>query len=230
MKQLLKYVAITASLLGSASVYAAPLPTYTLPEYSLGSSGTYNGKFYRVYESSGDKGFTWIDANYIAKEVVGGHLATITSAAENNFVFDLVKNTTLGNGINEHFNGATIENMGAWLGARRGVDGKFNWVTGEAFTYTNWLTGEPNDFASGEDYLHYYFTGEAETGGPTWNDYRNDGWAHINKQVNNNDSSFVRAFVVESSVSPVPVPAAAFLFAPALIGFIGLRRKAANKA
>jgi hypothetical protein len=31
-------------------------------------------------------------------------------------------------------------------------------------------------------------------------------------------------------VSPVPIPAAAFLFAPALLGFMGLRRKAKNSA
>jgi len=32
------------------------------------------------------------------------------------------------------------------------------------------------------------------------------------------------------SVSAVPIPAAAFMFAPALLGFMGLRRKAKNKA
>lgn len=32
------------------------------------------------------------------------------------------------------------------------------------------------------------------------------------------------------NVSEVPVPAAAFLFAPALLGFLGLRRKAKNTA
>ena len=31
-----------------------------------------------------------------------------------------------------------------------------------------------------------------------------------------------------SVVSAVPIPAAAFLFAPALLGFMGLRRKAKN--
>jgi hypothetical protein len=34
----------------------------------------------------------------------------------------------------------------------------------------------------------------------------------------------------DALVSQVPVPAAAFLFAPALLGFLGLRRKAANTA
>lgn len=37
-------------------------------------------------------------------------------------------------------------------------------------------------------------------------------------------------FTFESSVSEVPVPAAAFLFAPALLGFMGLRRKANKQA
>jgi hypothetical protein len=37
-------------------------------------------------------------------------------------------------------------------------------------------------------------------------------------------------YVAALEVSKVPVPAAAFLFAPALAGFIGLRRKAAKKA
>jgi hypothetical protein len=36
--------------------------------------------------------------------------------------------------------------------------------------------------------------------------------------------------VVPDNVSAVPVPAAAFLFAPALLGFMGLRRNAAKKA
>ena len=35
--------------------------------------------------------------------------------------------------------------------------------------------------------------------------------------------------VIPDNVSAVPVPAAAFLFAPALLGFIGLRRKAAKQ-
>tara|TARA_R110001583_G_scaffold171120_4_gene324642 strand:- start:4612 stop:5232 length:621 start_codon:yes stop_codon:yes gene_type:complete len=34
--------------------------------------------------------------------------------------------------------------------------------------------------------------------------------------------------VITASVSEVPIPAAAFLFAPALLGFMGLRRKAKN--
>jgi hypothetical protein len=37
-------------------------------------------------------------------------------------------------------------------------------------------------------------------------------------------------YVAALEVSEVPVPAAAFLFAPALVGFMGLRRRAAKKA
>jgi len=37
-------------------------------------------------------------------------------------------------------------------------------------------------------------------------------------------------FLVRDTVSAVPIPAAAFMFAPALLGFMGLRRRAKNKA
>jgi len=40
--------------------------------------------------------------------------------------------------------------------------------------------------------------------------------------------TFMSAYV--TPISPVPVPTAAFLFAPALLGFMGLRRKAKNLA
>jgi len=36
--------------------------------------------------------------------------------------------------------------------------------------------------------------------------------------------------VLNTGVSEVPIPAAAFMFAPALLGFMGLRRRAKNKA
>jgi hypothetical protein len=45
--------------------------------------------------------------------------------------------------------------------------------------------------------------------------------------VNENDSGY-NYTITFGEVSEVPVPAAAFLFAPALLGFMGLRRKAKN--
>jgi hypothetical protein len=67
-----------------------------------------------------------------------------------------------------------------------------------------------------------------------------DSWTTFNFVVNtnggerlyigSNSTDNVGLILDNVSVSAVPVPAAAFLMAPALIGFIGLRRKAAKKA
>ena len=86
----------------------------------------------------------WQDAqnNAIA---VGGNLAAITSAAEN----DLVKNAITGS----TFIGFTDQ----------GSEGTFTWINGEATSYTNWNSNEPNDYGSGEDYT------EMLVGG-LWND------------------------------------------------------------
>ncbi|WDE14612.1 hypothetical protein H3N35_20990 [Thalassomonas haliotis] len=79
---------------------------------------------------------------------VSGHLATITSAEENAFIFDSVAN---GNN--------------AWFGLSDAeTEGTFTWVTGELLDYTNWFTGEPNnDAILGEDF------GEFKADG-FWND------------------------------------------------------------
>ncbi len=83
-----------------------------------------------------------------AAVALGGHLATITSEAENNF---LATNTA---GLNP------------WVGySDRAIEGTFIWETGEKITYENWLGGEPNDFEAGEDFTVINF------GGPgLWND------------------------------------------------------------
>jgi len=75
----------------------------------------------------------------------GGHLATITSATENNEV----KAVATGS---EWVGGSDIE-----------VEGTWKWVTGEEWTYSNWNSGEPNN-SGNEDGLEFY----ANTG--KWND------------------------------------------------------------
>lgn len=87
---------------------------------------------------------------------VSGHLATVTSAAEQSFI-------------------ATIAtNKQAWLGALQPAGsaepgGGFTWITGEPFVYTNWRSGEPNNAnpTGIEDTLYYTSTG-------TWNDISAD--------------------------------------------------------
>ncbi|MCY2989793.1 MAG: FG-GAP-like repeat-containing protein, partial [Planctomycetota bacterium] len=77
----------------------------------------------------------------------GGHLVTINSAAENEFV-------------RANF---AAPNGEVWIGLTdEAVEGTFVWTNGEPVSYTNWNSGEP-DNSSNEDY------GEMYSGG-TWND------------------------------------------------------------
>ena len=114
----------------SSDCQQCSLPS-SLPGYTfLGELGGH--KYFRSNFSR-----TWAQgkAEAIAK---GGHLATITSAAENNLL----------SGAGE-----------AWIGLTdEAVEGTFVWVTGEPVTYTNWFPGNPNNTGD-EDYVFMNFYG-----------------------------------------------------------------------
>ena len=99
-----------------------------------------------------DGGISWTDAKADA-ESRGGHLATITSAAEKETILGL-----LGGSISDHM----------WIGATdEGTEGTWKWVTGEEMDYTDWSGGEPNN-AGNEDYAVAGWGG-----GGSWNDLPN---------------------------------------------------------
>jgi len=123
-----------------------------------------------TYQAVIAPGTTWNQARdaAIAKK---GHLATITSKAENDIVFSHIQNTSYWSGC--------IGNMfGPWLGGFQPA-GSHNsstgwyWVTGEKWEYTNWDPEEPNDFLGGEDKLFFYVN--TCTPSSTWGDHRDDG-------------------------------------------------------
>ena len=110
------------------------------------SLGLFNGTAYYVSNSTAN----YTTATAVAT-AVGGQLASITSAAENTFIRNAVTASSLG--------GVTY-----WAGGNDNVtEGTWAWPTCEAFTYTNWNTGEPNG-GTGENCLQVYATG-------TWNDW-----------------------------------------------------------
>ncbi len=87
----------------------------------------------------------WVAANSTAS-ANGGRLATIANAAENVYI--------------AHYLG----NNGALLGLSDELtEGTFVWNNSTPFAYSNWSTGEPNNFNNSEDYL-------AMMGGGRWND------------------------------------------------------------
>lgn len=104
-------------------------------------------------------GVRWEDARREA-EAMGGHLATVTSPEENQFVHALAAANA------EVW--ATGRYGGPWLGGFQPPGspepgGGWRWVTDEPWSFTNWAPSEPSD--SGEDYLQY-----DRRGNTTWND------------------------------------------------------------
>ena len=106
------------------------------------SQNNYNGHSY--YRSTGS--MTWTDARQACANM-GGYLVTVTSAAENNFIFNLWPS--------------------GWIGLTdEVVEGQWRWVTGEPYSYSSWNPGEPNN-AGNEDYVQF-------VGGGRWNDLPNN--------------------------------------------------------
>ena len=104
-----------------------------------------------------DTPMVWHDAVAHCDDI-GGHLVTINSQAENEFVWDQF-------GDYYHWVGATDEEC----------EGEWRWVTDEPFDYTNWLPGEPNNccpptHCGGDDCTpEHYLTGPGIPDG-RWND------------------------------------------------------------
>jgi hypothetical protein len=90
-----------------------------------------NGHWYQLRFA--DPCISWESAQAEA-ESVGGHLATLTSPAENEFVFALADATAA-------YGGSPV--VGPWIGGRR-VDGAWSWITAEAWSFTNWLPPNPD--------------------------------------------------------------------------------------
>jgi hypothetical protein len=119
-------------------LYKRTTPTLT----GFTSQQNYNGHSY--YRSTGSA--FWTDARNACTNM-GGYLVTVTSAAENNFIFGLWPS--------------------GWIGLTDEVnEGVWRWVTGETYSYSSWNPGEPNN-AGNEDYVQF-------VGGGKWNDLPNN--------------------------------------------------------
>src|SRR4051812_1344508 len=148
----MKRAFVLATILLGTVTPSAMAQVRTAPvQWTVASGG--NGHWYAFVSQAG---VTWTAAETSA-EASGGHLATITSQAENEFV------------------GAIwLQNLGpsAWLGgyqtpSTNELDSKANWhwITGEPWDYTNWHPAEPNNYQGRqEDKLQFsYFA-------TVWND------------------------------------------------------------
>lgn len=118
----------------------------------------YNGNTYQIFDQS----LTWTEAKEYC-EGLGGHLATLTSAEEYEFIKSIIPTTS----SKDIF----------WLGGTdEAVETKWKWVTDEAFEYTNWATNQPSGTqAQTEDYLGFSVTDNYWAEKYGWNDFTNDG-------------------------------------------------------
>lgn len=119
---------ILSGVLAAAMLVTLQAPA-TVKAVNDTSAREFNGHYYQVITTE----LTWEQAE-LQCELKGGHLVTITSQEEQDFVY-----------------GLTGEDD-AWLGGKY-VNGKWTWITGEAFSYTNWNPDQPS---GGVDYLQFW--------------------------------------------------------------------------
>jgi len=162
-------------------------------------SGSFGGRGYTVFTAPG---ISWGQAAANSAGLgAGWHLATITSAAEQNFVAGLISANTSGE---------------FWLGgfqspANSAPGANWHWVTGEAWNYTSWSPGEPNNYygAGTENQLAIW-----SAQGLHWNDEGNLG----------NITGYVAEYGLAPAV-PEPETYAMMLAGLALLGFTTRARR-----
>ena len=116
------------------------------------------GHAYELFET----GLVWDEAKAYC-EKLGGHLMTVTSAEEQKILEGLLEKEGNKNSY--------------WLGATEGADGNYAWITGEAFSYTNWANNQPDNHHGTEDSLMVYRNQNpyASSNLGEWNDLDHDG-------------------------------------------------------
>ena len=147
---LMSCAVLTAMLFGWAGAYvkyqniAAEKRHYSPGQYS------YDSHLYQVMKLDFDTTDIWSYGKRQC-EMFGGHLATITSPEENEFVYSMLCD----NNVKRAIFGLSSPDGENW-----------SWITGEPFEYSNWGNGEPSFDFYDMDYGMYY---DVYTHGE-WND------------------------------------------------------------
>lgn len=125
--------------------------------------GYFNNNKYQVFHDQ----MTWSEAKAACEEQ-GGHLVTITSQEEQDFLETLIP---------------TTEKYNYWIGAfapdAPGYDVPYEWITGEVFDFTNWGNTDKfdqpdHDFNGTEAFVGIVNTDRHYANQFEWNDYRHN--------------------------------------------------------
>jgi len=150
---------LTICITCTSSIVASAANPAKIPDDAV----EFNGHYYKVYD---DVAESWKKAQTYCEDL-GGHLATITSQEENDFLFAYI----IDNGYkNAYFGFSDHETEGTW-----------KWVTGEKVSYTNWAENEPNNQQSSEGYGMFYY----QYPDGKWND------GDFGQETLNDDLSFI---------------------------------------
>ncbi|QOV91974.1 lectin-like protein [Humisphaera borealis] len=174
--------------------------------------GTLGGN---TYVAVRDPSLSWSEAA-AAIAPFGGHLVTITSAAEQAFVEQLLQSGNSQGGA-------------YWIGLQKS-SGTYNWITGEPVSYTNWLPGQPDNNQGAETVgsILWSIPGEHPAGTPgEWNDLPDPYHSAFSTYVDLNNGGFIAEYSGIHSVgangAPGGAPPASVPIPPAVvIGSLGL--------
>ena len=190
-----KSFVIGVCTLGAAVLTAQAAITDITP----GGAVPFDGSLYKVFTAPS---ISWGDAEtYISANLPGWHLATVTSGIENAFIWGVIEGAWVSAG--------NMPPPGQyWLGGYQDPPTVWHWVTGEAWSYTNWAPGEPNGDLGGNGHLTVGRYGDWK-----WND---EGAA----------PSLITGFVVETAVpEPSTCVAGILLILPLILQSVRSLRK-----
>lgn len=180
----------------------------------------YNSSNLHWYEAIAGE-FDWSEARDAAESLpwidgVQGHLATLTSAGEDTWVWG-----NLGVDLYRYYLGGFQDpdfdepNLASY------ADG-WQWVTGETWAYTNWTSGKPNNLNNGvlgtdEDALAYWSTGE-------WNDLPDT------KDIfGPGGTRYIQGYVAEFD-TPEPISSILFVIGGISLATVGYRKRRKARA